>query len=37
MTIKGKVLALVSIPLAGLIVIAAGNAWMMRGVAKMTR
>ncbi len=35
MTIKGKVLALVSIPLAGLIVIAAGNAWMMRGVSSL--
>lgn len=35
MTIKGKVLAMVSIPLAGLVVIAAGNAWVMRGVSKV--
>ena len=37
MTIKGKVLALVSIPLAGLVVIAAGNAWVMRTVSEVVQ
>ena len=34
MTIKGKVMAVVSIPLAGLLAIAVANAWVLRDVSK---